>query len=732
MMTKKYLGFAAGLLLLAGCTNNDFTDNGANVPDGQVRTISSITATLDQADTRLVLENNLLVWEGQEHAFVFSDMETVGLHDYELSYLDLKLNTADFYGDEISGSEFYAFIPEPKAVDFSANEATLRWGYDVIYDQVNYNRSIPMFAKSHSSQMQFQQLSGILHFQIYGEGRLQSLTLTGNNGEKFYQNYKLKYTADEIKLEPTNISEEEPTSVVESIMVSTDGKYQYLEEDEPFDVYFVLPAGMTFEKGFTISGVTEIEDFEKAITYTVPFEQKTTDSFTVKRAEVASFPAFSTTGDVEPEPENGWISNFCDLSGSVVSVSYYYSNSQVWWSFVFLTEDHADPIYIDIATENTGSAPSLANLDGALVTDLRMHDFSNNLIFRTDDVVHLIVKKNEDNTWYIAVKNMTIYENNGDAANQKSIYVKFNGNVNVEPPASWSFTGAAWISGAYATIERVIEEAGDFSQFGAEHSRDFVRWRLRFTNFPWGFFKGYIPEDFYEVVVIWEEEHDGLLPAFPTNVTIDDFWLDIMSNGYDMAGQYVMDDDDAQLTIHQNDDGTYEISVSDDIKMYPVDSDVAADPKPSNFSFNGVLTEKYKSDENPEGEIYINDGENSATLIFNTAYFTYQGDGLHIMFEDIQVADIEINNINFSYLFEDIKNAEIVWDEPAKEGGVSPEWTENSYLQLTDGAGNLLWQTDKDQDLTITSEGMEFYPSIKAPNGRQAKLHFVWKGPIEV
>lgn len=53
MMTKKYLGFAAGLLLLAGCTNNDFTDNGANVPDGQVRTISSITATLDQADTRL-------------------------------------------------------------------------------------------------------------------------------------------------------------------------------------------------------------------------------------------------------------------------------------------------------------------------------------------------------------------------------------------------------------------------------------------------------------------------------------------------------------------------------------------------------------------------------------------------------------------------------------------------------------------------------------------------------
>lgn len=102
------------------------------------------------------------------------------------------------------------------------------------------------------------------------------------------------------------------------------------------------------------------------------------------------------------------------------------------------------------------------------------------------------------------------------------------------------------------------------------------------------------------------------------------------------------------------------------------------------------------------------------------------------MFEDIQVADIEINNINFSYLFEDIKDAEIVLDEPAKEGGVSPEWTENSYLQLTDGAGNLLWQTDEDQDLTITSEGMEFYLSIKAPNGRQAKLHFVWKGPIEV
>ncbi|MBQ7552999.1 MAG: hypothetical protein IJT46_01380 [Bacteroidaceae bacterium] len=582
-MVKKSLGILAGLLLLAGCSNNDFTDNGAIVPDGQLSTINSITATMDAADTRVVLDKNQVLWEDQEHVYVFSNTETTDVHDYEMAGLDSKLNAAQFSGDEISGSEFYAFYPQPLEVDFSAKEATVHWVYDKIYEQVNYQCKIPMFAKSTTANMQFKQLGGILHFQICGQGILKCLTLTGNNGEKFYQNFKLKYTADEIKLEPASISEGVNTSITAYIEPTKDGMYQYLNELVPFDVYFVLPAGMTFEKGFTLSGIVTVGDPATD----VPFEQKTTESFTVSRAGMADFPAFNanTGGEVSAV---GWKSNFCNLSGKNVGVSYYYSNdkSKVWWDIVFLTEEKADPIYITVSKDNTGAAPSLADLDGALITDLRMHDFANEHIYRTNSNVTLAVSQATDGNWSLSVTDMTIYENNGAAPNQTGIYIKYNGGVNVEPPATWHFSGAAYMSGAYAVVDRDIEKAGGHSQTGVNHERDFVRWRLRFLNFPWG--EGnYIPDSFKEVVIIWEEEHDGVLPDFPTDATITGFWMDIMPEGYNMDKTYVMDDSSALLKIYKNDDGAYEINV-ESAKMF---SGASGDPITSSFSFNGVLTD---------------------------------------------------------------------------------------------------------------------------------------------
>ena len=465
-MTKKYLGLAAGLLLLAGCSNNDFTNYGANdAPEGQMRTISTISASVDNADTRLVLENNQLIWEGQEYAYVFSDTETVGFHDYKMSYLDSKLNTADFSGDEISGTEFYAFIPSPSAVNFSAKEATLRWGYDVIYDQVNYNRYIPMLAKSTSAMMQFKQLAGILHFKIYGKGILLNLVLQGNNGEKFYQNYKLNYAADEIKLVPASVSEEEPSSIVETIMASTDGVAQYLEADKPFDVYFVLPAGMTFEKGFTISGMTEIEDLETATHSFVPFEKTFSNSFTVTRAEISNFEAFSTTGVLPtPEPEKGWISNFFDLSGTDVGTYFYVFNDKVDWSFAFLLDGEAedmpqDVIIIEFFTDYTGGTPSLSWLEGAEVHDLmasRLHGPDGN-IYRIGDSSGFKMKKNSDGTWSMSLENATVYDNNASSVKMEGIYLKFKGYLmGEEPETAWTISGGLNFGGNEADVSAEV------------------------------------------------------------------------------------------------------------------------------------------------------------------------------------------------------------------------------------------------------------------------------------
>lgn len=576
-MTKKYLGFVAGLLLLTGCSNNDFTNNGANVPDGQKRTISTIQASMDQAGTRLVLENNQLIWEGQEHAFVFSDTETVGMHDYEMSYLDTKLNTADFSGDEISGTEFYAFIPSPSAVDFSAKEATLRWGYDVIYAQVNINRNIPMLAKSTNAQMQFKQLAGILHFKIYGKGILHSLVLQGNNGEKFYQNYKLNYAANEIKLVPASISEEEPTAIVETVEVSTDGKYQYLEEDEPFDVYFMLPAGMTFEKGFTISGTTEVEDLETATHSFVPFEQKTTDSFTVKRAEMANFPAFSTTGIMPtPEPVNGWISNFFDFSGTEAGAYCYIINGKVDWQFAFFVDNESeegpkDVLAIEFFTDYTGGAPTLSWLEGTDVQDLeasRFHGPDGN-IYRIGDSSGFKVKRNPDGTWSLSVEDATVYNNNASSEKMEGIYLKFRGKLTGNVPET------AW------TISGGLDFGGNEASVYADVTSSKIYWNFTFAD---------LDEDDNmkrNMLLSFETPYEGQTPSLSMLENFET--ADFSSNMHDFTNGGVAywrsEGDKTKLTITKSDD-VWTISYNGMAVEHndgPVSSGV-------NFKFEGKLT----------------------------------------------------------------------------------------------------------------------------------------------
>ena len=120
-MTKKYLGLAAGLLLLAGCTNNDFIDNGIS-PEGQKRTISTINATIDGADTRVnLVDGKKLVWLASDHISVFSDDEDNGwITRFDITD-GIGTSTATFKGEsEVSGSEFYAFYP---GTEFKLNQS---------------------------------------------------------------------------------------------------------------------------------------------------------------------------------------------------------------------------------------------------------------------------------------------------------------------------------------------------------------------------------------------------------------------------------------------------------------------------------------------------------------------------------------------------------------------------------------------------------------------------------
>ena len=590
-MLKKYLGLAAGLLLLAACSNNDFTDNGANnAPEGQKRSISTITATMEgTADTRLFLSDKWLVWDAADEILVLSDEgDATNPQRFRATSVDYTTGVAQFSGNPVYGSEFYAFYPVPIDYNTLTDVAIVPWDYAAIYNEMNIDLKTPMFAKSINERMEFMQLGGMVHFRIFGTGQLQELTLRGNNGEKFYSGFNLSYASDHsLVLEP-NPERGERTSITEDFATRSGDNAPVLSEKVPLDIYFSLPGGMTFENGFTISGVTHVDDD----TLPVKFSMTTEKAFTVNRAEVSHFRdiKIGRFGDVE---EMGWRTNFCDLSGLEVDVTptITYDKSNVEWNFTFYTDDHADPVMMTLLTPYTGGTPELDWLDGvdiggqsvAAKADFKFHDFENNLIFgnKVSDQAKLDINKDENGNWTLDVKNLVLNEYNGDAADQTGINLKFNGKFNFVPMPTWHFTGAAWMSGAYNHVGIDV------------FNENVAIVAMRFTTFNWGDGSS-IPSSFQQVFLDFDIHEGGLTPAIPTDKTITEFNMDIMSQGYSSAGLYIKVDDDAVMKIHKNDDGTYQISV-EGVKMYPATSvddwspNTSVEPYISDFTFNGDL-----------------------------------------------------------------------------------------------------------------------------------------------
>ncbi len=296
-MKKLYYSLTALLFFAAGCSNNDFMDNeGIPAPVAKSQTITSINATIDNADTRSYLKDgHQVAWEENDRILVFSD-EDVNFFPYSISSITSP-TSATFVGEAVTGSEFYAVYPEwLNDLNFNAHTITIPWNYDIIYSQENYDKHIPMFAKGSDSKMQFKQLGGLLHFQLEGQEntRLDYVQLWGNNEENFYWSYDLNYTADDIVLAP-NVAYGGNLYLGYGIQPHEDGMSQYLSETEPFDFWFSLPAGMTFENGFTlrVGVVVENQETQEETYMEVPIVSD--KAFTVTRAAVRNYPAVNIT-----------------------------------------------------------------------------------------------------------------------------------------------------------------------------------------------------------------------------------------------------------------------------------------------------------------------------------------------------------------------------------------------------------------------------------------------------
>ena len=277
------MSIVAGLLLLAGCSNDDaILEQG--VTNGAVKTFSSFTATLgDAADTRTYLgygsaeDSRRVFWNEYDEINVFTDENS----DFQ-SYWALEVdgNTAKFTGEELSGNEFYALYPlwgweqsedNPMKVYFTLGEA----GNATSPNGFRFNP--PMVAKSTDNNLQFKQTTGLLHVTIGGVYELRYVSIEGNNGEKMGHRGFI------------DLSEENPVFRLEEGDPEGEetGKGEWLgmtlDQGESGEIYFVLPP-MTFEKGFTMR-VEYCDEEGEYHNYSVT----TSEKLVVERATVTHF-----------------------------------------------------------------------------------------------------------------------------------------------------------------------------------------------------------------------------------------------------------------------------------------------------------------------------------------------------------------------------------------------------------------------------------------------------------
>lgn len=259
-MNKKYLGIVAGLLLLAGCSNDEtFTEKKA-VDDG-VKTFTSFTATLDDvAGTRAFLgdadamgNKKRVFWEGFEKIRVYSDMQTEPVVFYPDQLNDD--NTLTFKGPQITGKKFYALCPSnkdwivdeqnPEIVHYLLqNDCSFNGIDEEVNDVVNYDFVAPMVAVSTDNNFTFKQITSGIHVTIDNLSEIESAFIISNNGEPLLGDGYV------------DLSQDTPVFVIDGDCDNMTGYWSdwfdsYDMEGTQRDIYFFIPP-TTLENGFTL------------------------------------------------------------------------------------------------------------------------------------------------------------------------------------------------------------------------------------------------------------------------------------------------------------------------------------------------------------------------------------------------------------------------------------------------------------------------------------------------
>lgn len=296
-MKKVYYGLFAGLLALAGCTNDEFQEE---IGAQGLKSFNTINVTLGEgATTRAYISNPAssgtlnLAWNEYDEIAVFSDTQT----DFtSFRFGSASGEKATFVGNKVEGNTFYVVYPYWQLNLDGDNPSILRGYLNAnILSSDDYRFNVPMVAKSTDNNFSFKQVAGMIEVTIGDITEIDNASIQGNNREILQGYGYIDMTEAEpvFHLDTTNEGEWTSTSsgvdFWEDKTLASGGK--------AVTAYFVI-APTEFEKGITLY----VNGTDKNGNY-VNFFKSTSSPLSVGRAEVKRFSLVNVEAEIEENLE---------------------------------------------------------------------------------------------------------------------------------------------------------------------------------------------------------------------------------------------------------------------------------------------------------------------------------------------------------------------------------------------------------------------------------------------
>lgn len=168
---KKILFFLATLPLVAACVRETL------VEEPGVKTFNCFTVSVEETEMTKVHteEGGVIKWDSWDCIGIYSDIQ--GPVPY------YRYANGVFLGDEVSGTQFFAFYPYSDFTYDENNPQKLIFNNTggSYYENNNYHWFVPMVAKSNDNHLHFRQTGGALRFRIYASFPIQRVILNSNS-----------------------------------------------------------------------------------------------------------------------------------------------------------------------------------------------------------------------------------------------------------------------------------------------------------------------------------------------------------------------------------------------------------------------------------------------------------------------------------------------------------------------------------------------------------------------